>query len=427
MDLYLVRAKKHQHSSIKCSLGDHFVFHTPVSVVFFYRKSIPAELFIHALEHVLNDFPVFAGILFYQQEHLNIDCNNQGVQLRIVHSQDSLFDSLDEIQKLKTRSFIDAIHPKKFLRQRKPVLTIKLSYYEDGLAIGYCWHHSVGDMATFMQFLTALSAFAKGESYSLPIIAADRDEYLSQWTQNRSVTNLMSGRLSILGFFDILRFVTQIYLPKKNLYLYFSASEMSNLKNSLSIQAGKDLTRNDALCAHLLNLVSQCRKDKVSSYNMSVVLNFRERIGIPGNALGNFVDALAFKHTQPWKTELVASSIHAAVQGYKSFNSTAIKEFLQNNGGIKNIARIIPQDFLPQHKNLIITNWSNFEVYSIDFGVIKPSLFLPVGQALLPWVSCIVEGFENKGLLTNLALPRKVADRLSHPAMQAQIHKYASL
>ena len=120
----------------------------------------------------------------------------------------------------------------------------------------------------------------------------------------------------------------------------------------------------------------------------------------------------------------MADTLNLSIQAYDSFNDFATQEYVRKNGGIKNVARIIPQDFLPQYKNCIFTNWSNFEVYSIDFGVITPYLFLPVGQALLSWVTCIVEGFENKGLLTSLILPSKIAGRLTHPDMLQYIHRH---
>ncbi len=68
--------------------------------------------------------------------------------------------------------------------------------------------------------------------------------------------------------------------------------------------------------------------------------------------------------------------------------------------------------------------WSNFSVYSIDFGIAEPYLFLPIGQDLVPWVSCIVEGFENKGLLVSLLLPAKTMNRFIQSDMLQYIHRY---
>ena len=426
MHTSMVKALMHQHRTIKCSLNDHFVFRTPVSVVFFYPQKIPKEIFINSLQNVLNDFPIFAGRLSKVSGQLYIDCNNQGVQINEVHNPISLFKKLSGSQNPDPLAYIDLINPDKVLKQLGPVLTIKLTYCEDGMAVGYCWHHSIGDMSTFMQFLKGLSSFAKGIKYQLPILAEDRGIYLKQWMNKKEQARKEndSCRLKCLNMMDIFRFAVQVYSSKKIVYLYFPEHEMAALRDSFSNLVGRKLTRNDVLCAHLLNIIAKCRNDNALSYKASVVVNFRRRIGMPTNALGNYVDAIALQYPKNQAVEALANTINLSIQGYDHFNDDATQEFVRENGGIEKVGRIIPEDFLPQNKNCIFTNWSNFEVYSIDFGVAAPYLFLPVGQALLPWVSCIVEGFENKGLMTGLILPSKIAERLIQPDMLKFVHQH---
>ncbi len=87
----LVKALEHYPKLVKCSLNDHFVFRAAVSVIFFYRQHIPAEIITKALQHVLKDFSIFAGVLIKHEHQLYIDCNNQGVQVNIVHTEKFLF------------------------------------------------------------------------------------------------------------------------------------------------------------------------------------------------------------------------------------------------------------------------------------------------------------------------------------------------
>ncbi|MCE5316130.1 MAG: hypothetical protein LLG04_02035 [Parachlamydia sp.] len=417
MTEYLIKALQHHPLLIKCWLTDHLVLRTPVPVAFFYREPIPVEKIIDSLGHVLSDFPLFAGRIVKRQDQICIDCGNQGVQLRTLHVEGSLFQQLAQFEKLE--DFVDLVDP-----WQGPVLTMKLSYFSDGMALGCCWHHSVGDMSSFMEFLKALSAFATGKSYQTPCLVKDRESYLEPWLQPWLSQEAAEKhcRLKRLSPLDILRFLKQIYSPKKSVYLYFTQQELEALRQNL----GSTLTRNDVLSAHLLNLLACCRTDQKPIHNASIVLNFRKRIGMPQNALGNYVDAVPLQIPQPQEVSVLAHAIHAAVHNYgpETVKRHPSLNLIEKFGGLWQIQRILPTDYLPHHRNLIITNWSNFDVYSIDFGLAKPHLFLPVGRALIPWVCCIAEGFDNQGLLAVLLLPSKVAKRLASPLMQEEVHKY---
>lgn len=413
--ILLIKALHPRSLRIKCSINDHFSSSMPVSVAFFYSKQIPKETIIQALEHVLDDFPLFAGVIQEEQGQLYIHCNNQGVALTIVH-----LDKLFDLQRHDPSTFVELIDPKKALRQQTPLLTIKLSYYQEGMAIGYCWHHSLGDMATFMEFVKALSAFAKGQSYNPPLIAEDRNQY----SQNTSLPMGNKASLKRLNWIDILRFFRHVISPKKAFYLYFTQNEIESLRAATSEKVGYKLSRNDVLCAHVLTLLAKCRHDTANKHYASVIVNSRSRMGFPPNTLGNYLGAITVAFTKPPTIDFLANNIHQAVKQFLPDHPSAALNFIEKNGGIRNVKKIIPHEFLPEYKNLIISNWSNFGVYTIDFGTAFPTLFLPVGKAPLPWLSCIVEGFHNQGLLVSLVLPKKLAKRFTTPMMLQQLHQY---
>lgn len=229
---FLIKAEKHHYQRIKCSLSDLFVARAPVSVVFFYQVIISEEKLIQALKKVLTDFPIFAGILIKKNHQLYIDCNNQGVQVRIEHLTVPL-SMTPELTTLSADNLVDIISARQALKYQKPLFTIRLRYHPNGMTIGY------------------------------------------------------------------------------------------------------------------------------------------------------------------------------------SFQPTSIQDFLQKFHELKKLNRVLPEDLTPKYKNLIISNWCNFGVYAVDFGIEAPYLFLPVGKAPFPWLSCIVEGPNNEGLLMSIVLPRAVASRLS--------------
>lgn len=410
----LVKAQQHQNKRIKCSLGDHFVFRMPVSIAFFYPKSIPSELIINSLQQVLKDFPLFAGVLIRESGQLYIDCNNQGVQVNIEHSNHTLQKHLSNLSQLNPGVFVDTINPRKNLKHGGPVFTLKLHYFADGMSMGCCWNHSIGDMSTLMAFLKALSAQAQGKSYELPIIVEDRQDSFMQWLKETPKSN-RECRFKPLNVLDLFRFIKQKLLPKKIVHLHFSQEEIVALRDALSANVGYKLTRNESLCAFLLNKVAQCRTDKDEYCNASIVINYRSRIGMPLNVLGNYVSIVPIRFAKKDGIDLIADAIHSGLNTYSKndLEPSSLEKFIQENGGLRKIDRLVPQIFLPQHKNFLLSNWSNFGVYSIDFGIAAPFLFLPVGKPLMPWVGCIVEGFNNNGLLASVIVPAKIASKLA--------------
>ena len=104
---------------------------------------------------------------------------------------------------------------------------------------------------------------------------------------------------------DICRFAIQVYSPKRTVYLYFPEDEIASLRDAISNRVGRELTRNDVLCAHLLDVMARCRSDHAKEHHASVVVNFRRRIGMPSNVLGNYVDAIALKYAKPLAVEAI--------------------------------------------------------------------------------------------------------------------------
>jgi hypothetical protein len=378
-----------------------------VSTVFFYEKTIEETVIIDALQYVLADFPLFAGVLRKEKGQLWIDCNNQGVSLTVVHSK----------WELKNSELIDEVNPN---RMGKPVLRIKLTYFADGrFAMGCSWHHCVGDMAAFMEFMKALSARARKEIYPLPIIPENREEYF----RSPTAIAIEEHGLKYLNVRDIIRFIRQKCYFTKTLYLHFTDKEIHSMREELCKQMGRKLSRNDVLCAHILEVLALCRTDGAETHYASIAVNCRKTLNIASNAMGNSLGAIALQFCRSVKAGSLAERIRDGIANYL-YDPTVAKQFVDANGGMANVGRIVPKEFLPQYNNLIFSSWVNFGVYSIDFGVAPPYAFLPVGHIPLPWASRIVEGPNNQGRLVLLKLPSKVAKRLLQPHMLQELHKY---
>ncbi len=418
----LIKAKEHKDFTIKCSLIDHFSSQKPVSTVFFYKKHIDKDLIVGAIEHALKDFPLFAGRLRRKEGRLYIDCNNEGVGFTCVNSNSYLSKLLSIFSKLSPTTFVDEINPHAAEKKNSPVLQVKLSYFPDGLAIGYSWHHSLGDMSTFMQFLNAVSSYAKQECFPSPTLLKDRENEIPP-SEGLDVNSPQPAYLKILSWGDIYQFIKQQCFPTRTVYLHFTNEELAELQAHLSKQKNKKFSRNDVLCAHLLEVLARCRGDASNTQHASIAINVRRRIKIDPNTPGNILGMASIQVPKDSSSAVFAEAIHQNVSDYRH-DPRGLREFVQQQGGVQKIQWMIPEAFLPKNRNHILTSWANFGVYSIDFGVAAPDLFLPVGGVPLPWISRIVEGMHNKGLLVALTLPSEIAARLTQSETLREVHKY---
>ncbi|HSX11470.1 MAG TPA: acyltransferase, partial [Chlamydiales bacterium] len=291
METKTVKALRHERKIIECSVRDHFTFRMPVSVVFFYPQFVDPIVLTRALEHVLGDFPLFAGVLVKKDGQLYIDCNNQGVSVTSASVKLPFAHSLTRLPNLPANTFVDLLNPFTALRQQQPVLTIKISHCPDGTAIGYCWNHVIGDLSSFMELQKALSAHILGKTYEKPIIPENREPYFLRWEKELPPTQGPS-KLKRMKMGDMFSLLKAIYSPKRNVFIQFTQDEVTAMKATLSEQAGCKLSRNDAVCAHLLHLLAQCRTDQSETHYATIPIDFRRHAGIPQNTLGNCVDAV---------------------------------------------------------------------------------------------------------------------------------------
>ncbi|WP_438464197.1 acyltransferase [Marinomonas sp. PE14-40] len=127
--------KAHQHSSrvIHCNAFDEVLREVPVSVAFYYKKSLNAGELKLALEAVLESFDLFAGRLSYLDGDFCIDCRNQGVSFSTQDHDFTMTQLLrDQFATKNNEILFDLINPKTVIKKQEAVLTIKVNYFEDG-------------------------------------------------------------------------------------------------------------------------------------------------------------------------------------------------------------------------------------------------------------------------------------------------------
>ena len=423
---FLVQANNHNQQVITCAIIDKLVKNVPIPVVFFYRKKIHHDVLIDALKKVLSDFPIFAGTLQNINGNLSINCNNKGVLFCIAKEDCTLEQVLKELPRIKKKRLVEQINPKKVISHQSPIMTIKIVYFPDGgMTLGVCWHHSIGDMQTFMCLMKAWSKAVNGKEYDLPLIVRKRDEYLQ--TNLEKNDNTIPG-VRYLNTRKLLGLLFYLLLPARNnlsIGFYFSKNELKNMRDEFSAATNQKLSINDVLCAHLFSIISELDAYNQKRY-LSIVINYRSRTQFPPNISGNFISFINILSNQRIEPFQLARDIRASVDNFQRLhmNFFATKEYIEQYGGIEKIERFVSTSIDPLKRTLTVTNWANFDVYDVMFGDSQPFYFTPFGDTPFPWLSAIVRSFSSDGLVYYVALPSKLAKKLMQKGNLRKIHQY---
>lgn len=424
-EVIFVKANEYIHQEISCSFVDMLLENIPVSVLFFFREQVDCNLLINSLKCVLTDFPIFSGTLKSVNNKLYIDCNNNGVSFSVSFQESTIEDILTDLPNIKNERLVDIIDPKKVISNQNPLLTIKVSYFAcGGMIIGICWHHSIGDMHSFAQFMNAWSNSLNGKTYTLPLIINDRDEYLR--CNLKANNNHIAGvrYLNTLDMFNLLIYMSLSARNKKSLRFYFSNKELTRMKQTYSRSTHKTISRSDALCAHMFRLVLDLDRNK-NERLLSIAINYRSRVNLPHNILGNFVSSINILGNQTVSSLEIAESLRNSINNFQEFHMDffSTRNYINENGGIKKISRFISKSIDPIKRTLFVTNWSNFGIYNIAFGEIRPFYFCYFGNTSFPWLSSITEGFSNNGLIYSVVLPSNLAKQFLSDTNLQKIHK----
>ena len=432
-ETFIVRANKDKDTRqvITCSIEDILVKELPISVVFFYRKSFHYDALMNSLKEVLSDFPVFAGRLKNVNNNLCIHCNNKGVLFSVRKEDCTLDHFLDKLPTIQTKRLVDTIDPKKAISNQNALMTIKLtSFICGGMALGVCWHHSIGDMHTFMYFMKAWSNTVNKKEYILPLIVREREEYIPIEIKPEKIDKTISSvrYLDTIEYFRLMFYLLFQAWNKVPLVFYFSENELKNMKQNFSEITNQKLSKNDVLCAHLFSIISDLDKYKKERY-LTIPVNYRSRTNLPSNILGNFVSCINILNSQRVAPFQLAKDLRTSVDNFKHhMNLFSTREYIEHNGGIRKINRFFDTYFEknidPLKRALLISNWANFGVYDVIFGESNPIFFTFFGSYLIPWLSSIYEGFSNNGLIYSAVLPSKLAKKLMQDDNLGKIHKY---
>lgn len=408
-------------SDVTCGLVDR-IHSNYVSVGFVFEHEVDETRLLEGLRSALRLVPTFAGRLRVRPGGVDIVCSDAGVPVT-VHDVDTTRDGAVADMANPGTVFGDTVDLESLPLEQCPLLAVRLYRLADGArAIGCTWHHTVGDLHSFMLFMRAWSASVEGVEPPQVLIVDDRDAFLDEFLpvndSGRSAYRLLTPReVEHSGDRrteapDEQRRVTQIH---------FASQEVERIRRNFSETTGGELSSNDGLHAHLATAIRRLRGD--DGINLSSIVNLRTRLGMPAGFVGNPLWPMAV-FSPPSQT--AAGLAHRIREGLNAFPALHLsmrttRAFIEKSGGSwpGDFERVLGRSGSPTFR---VTNWRNSGAYSISFAGRFPMFFnfLPTGISRLPAsvgpLISVIESPGGGGLLVTFITSAALAEQLRDPA-----------
>lgn len=422
----LVRSPGASALAVKCAFTDILLQRLAVPVAFFYPGPLDENVLRGGLEQALQLIPLFAGRMREDRGGLVVECDNSGVPWSTAVADLTLDEAMAAIGAGNASWLLQDVELRRARMARGPVFTVRLTRLKDGGSVlGLCWYHPLGDMHSFMLLMRAWSAAVEGLPLPEVLLVEDREAYL---VQHVAPGGQARPALRRVGLGEIVRLIPYLIWEarrKERIEVHFADEEIDAMREQLSAAAGRRLTVNDAVCGHVMELVSSFddpRRERL----LAIAVNYRARIGLDAGLLGNMVAPMEVPCRPGDDAVRMGTRIRDSVEHYveEHLSLHASMKYIDEIGGRRQIGRCLPNAFDPLNRTLLVTNWSHFGVYDIAFCGQKPVFFTPAGGTPVPWAAWLVEGRANRGLFLTIYLPREVALRLTSPAGKARLHRF---
>jgi hypothetical protein len=384
-----------------------------------FERTLDPAVLSRSLAATLANYSVFAGSSRYEQGKWFLDCNARGVEFEVVEREESLDECLRALPSTPRKLTVPDVAVG--LGHSKCLTNVRISQFRGGgTVLGVCWHHHVGDWQSFLGFMKAWSAHAAGRPLQSPLFVPDRDEFTAERCEERSE----SSGLRVAGYGELASMVVRLLASKprqSTAVFHFTEEEISGIRAHQQQEAGQRLSANDTLTSHVMTSINEVEPRAVPR-KVTFAVNFRRRIGVPDDAIGNFVGLM----TLPCEHEITpvrfAERMRTAIDNYRP-RYREMRRFIDENGGPARTYRFVPDD-IDVIEGTALSNFNRFGLFDVTFGVADPILFLPIGVSSFPWYGIVSEGYGNRGTQLAFHMPTRIADRLRQPDMQAKLHRF---
>ncbi len=420
----LVRSGHESGTVVHCGLRDVLLADVPSSVVFVFPGPLDEALLVKGLAAALARVPVFAGRMRTSDDGLDIVCRDAGVPFTSVSAGETLADAVARMT-LPGSGYVRHVDAPAARLGGEPLLTVQVTRLADGATVlGCSFQHAVGDWRTFMLLMRAWSAAVEGTSPPEVLLVEDRDGYL-----DGALPPTDCGRPGIrLPEPDeaaaLRREVELAVIANRTVQVYFGAAEMDRLRRAAMAEAGRRLSTNDVLCAHLVGTLRALDGDP-QARSLAVTVDIRPRLGLPLTTVGNLLDEVQVWSSGTHPVPALAGDIRSAVEDFArtQLRHRANQAYVAEVGRAR-LGECVPVFFDPPGKAFTVSNWSGFGAYDISFAGQRPVLVGPAAATALPWTATVIEGFDGSGYLCAVTVPARLAARLRTPDGTAAMHRH---
>jgi hypothetical protein len=291
MSTQLISPLRAQRFDIRCNVGDVALANVAMHMVFFFERQLDTKALVDAFAHALTSLPIFAGRMALVRGTLRIRCKGQGVPFTSVSSGRTLSEAIRSASEDTGLWLIDPVNGATARWGLGPLCKVRVTHLaDDATAIGFSWHHAIGDMQTSMHFMNAWAAAAADKPLAEPLIVEDRAAYLDE---HLPADDAREPGVRCLGLAETAR--SALYLAKdarkqRTLGLYFADDEITRMRNAYGNRMR--LSANDVVCAHISEALMNA-DPAVDRRTLAIAVNVRNRCGLDPMLVGNIVTALS--------------------------------------------------------------------------------------------------------------------------------------
>jgi len=343
-------------------------------IVVFFRDPLDASRLAHSLARVLQDFSIYAGKVVSHGAELEIQHGTGTVPFECVDSVLGIED-LERAAREGRGQMLDVrVSGLRRALGTEALLSLKLTRARDGNVLSIGINHVVGDLHSLMLLIHAWSHAYVDEPWSKPTLPPDRDAYLRAHMPNPPEAQAL---VEIGSWRNLAGLVYAVNKPSKQVTLEFHTDELVALQSALS--GDRYITVNDALCAHIHCALRRIA-GKTQTTNLCLNVNYRRRVGIPDDVVGNLIGLVAQPVTADDTPKTVAAGLRTKIEQYASkyADYQASMRVFDAHPRLSQRMRILSSVFDPLRGDMMVSSVDRSGTRGISFGTARASMFCPI-------------------------------------------------
>jgi hypothetical protein len=423
MSTQLISPSRPQRFEIRCSVGDVALSNVAVHLVFFFERRLDREALASAFAHALTSLPMFAGRLALAGGKMRIRCKGQGVPFTSVSSGRTIHEAIHSVSEDSGGWLIDPVNGATARWGFGPLCKVRVTHLaDDATAIGFSFHHAIGDMQTAMHFMNAWAAAAADKPLADPLIVEDRAAYLDA---HLPADGAREAGVRCLGLAETAR--SALYMAKdarkqRTLRLYYGEDEITRMRDAYGKRMR--LSANDVVCAHVSAALMNA-DPAVDRRTLAIAVNVRNQCGLDPMLVGNFVTALNVDVRRGDAARSIAERIRHDVDSFADEHcDMRVNQKFLDDAGMWRGARCVATSFNPVQWNPLITNWTGFGMYRIQFEGAFTVYCAPLMNIPFAGVGVLAEGTDGRGLVFQMTLPPNDFEAMARPAIREHLHSF---